>query len=129
MQITGLDHYNIAAPASLLEQVSRFYCDVLGLTRGYRPAFNSEGYWLYAGERSLVHLKIIQSTPGDLAALKTGWLSHIAFNCTDLAGYRARLDALGIDYDIDFVDDLKQVQLFLTDPAGVGVELNFSESR
>jgi len=26
MQITGLDHCNIAAPAALLEQVSRFYC-------------------------------------------------------------------------------------------------------
>lgn len=129
MQVTGLDHYNIAAPASLIEQVSRFYCEVLGLTRGYLPAFNSEGYWLYAGERSLVHLKIIQLPPGDLAASKTGWFSHVAFNCVDWASYLARLDALGIDYDIDSVDDLKQVQLFLTDPAGIGVDLNFSESH
>jgi hypothetical protein len=46
-----------------------------------------------------------------------------------LDGCRARLDALGIAYEIDFVDDSQQVQLFLTDPAGVCVELNFSESR
>jgi catechol 2,3-dioxygenase-like lactoylglutathione lyase family enzyme len=68
MQINGLDHYNIAAPVALVEQVRHFYCDLLGLTCGHRPAFNSDGYGLYAGERPLVHLKIIPSTPGDSAA-------------------------------------------------------------
>jgi hypothetical protein len=62
---------------------------------------------------------------GEGFAQATGWLDHIAFACTGLPAIRAKLDAAGVSYRIDVVDMPPQVQLFLTDPAGVGVELNF----
>ena len=58
-----------------------------------------------------------------------GAFNHLAFACDDLAATRARLDAMRIPYEVDVVDALAQVQLFLTDPAGLGVELTFTEPR
>ena len=49
-----------------------------------------------------------------------------AFACDDLAATRVRLDAAGLAYGIDEVDAVGQRQLFLTDPSGLAVELNFS---
>ena len=58
MQIISLDHFNLSAPSAVLEELRRFYCDVLGLTVGRRPPFGSDGYWLYAGDLALVHLSV-----------------------------------------------------------------------
>lgn len=121
--ITGLAHVNIRAPEALIERVRVFYRDVIGLREGLRPPFRSRGHWLYAGERDVLHLTIdpsIERMHGD------GWLDHIAFSALDLDATIARLDAAGVAYERDDVPSLDQVQLFLTDPAGIGVELNFS---
>jgi catechol-2,3-dioxygenase len=123
--VRGLDHVNLRAPAVLIERLRRFYIDIVGLQEGPRPSFRSgsRGHWLYAGEQPLMHLSV--ATDGDGVPQRTGWLSHVAFACDDLAAARARLDAAQIAYEVDVVDARGQVQLFLTDPAGVGVELNF----
>ena len=125
MGVRGLDHVNLRAPAELIERLRRFYLDIVGLTEGPRPSFRSgsRGHWLYAGNLPLMHLSI--AADGDGTPQGTGWLSHYAFACDDLPGMRTRLDAAGEPYSIDLVDSLGQVQLFVTDPAGVGVELNF----
>ncbi|RDS81313.1 diguanylate cyclase [Dyella monticola] len=123
--VQGLDHVNLSAPSALLEHLRRFYIDVIGLVEGPRPTFRSgsRGYWLYAGTEAVMHLTV--RGDGDASAKPTGWLDHIAFACTDLPGTRARLDAAGVPYRVDIVDMPEQVQLFLHDPAGTGVELNF----
>ncbi len=127
--VRALDHVNLRAPAALIERLRRFYTDIVGLQEGPRPSFRSgsRGHWLYAGEQPLMHLSI--SADGDGSPQRSGWLSHFAFACDDLAGTRARLDAAGIPYQVDIVDSLGQVQLFLTDPAGLGVELNFRTDK
>jgi hypothetical protein len=38
-----------------------------------------------------------------------------------------KLKRMGVAYEMAHVPGTQQVQLFLTDPAGNGVELNFSE--
>ncbi|WP_266183021.1 VOC family protein [Dyella humicola] len=127
--VRALDHVNLRAPAALIERLRRFYIDIVGLQEGPRPSFRSgsRGHWLYAGEQPLMHLSI--SGDGDGPPQRTGWLSHVAFACDDLAAARARLDAAHIPYQVDIVDSRGQVQLFLTDPAGVGVELNFQVDK
>ena len=127
--VRGLDHVNLRAPAALIERLRRFYIDIVGLQEGPRPTFRSgsRGHWLYAGEQALMHLSI--SADGDGAPQRTGWLSHYAFACDDLTATRARLDAAQMAYEVDVVDERGQVQLFLTDPAGVGVELNFRTDK
>jgi catechol 2,3-dioxygenase-like lactoylglutathione lyase family enzyme len=126
--VHGLAHANIRAPERLIERLRRFYIDVVGLREGPRPTFHSgsRGYWLYADGTDVLHLTIAGT--GDTLPTSTGHFNHLAFACSDLAATRARLDAAGLTYEVDEVDALGQVQLFLTDPCGLDIELNFSGS-
>jgi catechol 2,3-dioxygenase-like lactoylglutathione lyase family enzyme len=119
-----IDHINIKAPSALLEQVRDFYCEVLGLKAGFRPAFSTVGYWLYAGEQPLVHLSI---GSGSSVAESSGHLDHVAFRASGLKEVLQRLEGLGIDYRSSYIDELALTQLFLRDPAGTGLELNFRD--
>jgi len=126
--VTGLNHINFRAPEAMIERLRAFYRDVIGLSDGARPPFRSRGYWLYAGGRDVMHLTITADDgPAPARPAATGWLDHIALTCVDDASMRARLDAAGVPYELDEVPALRQLQIFLTDPAGVGVELNFAE--
>ncbi|MEP7043704.1 MAG: VOC family protein [Dokdonella sp.] len=126
--VTALDHINFRASAAMIERLRVFYRDVIGLRDGARPPFRSRGYWLYADGRDLLHLTITPDDDGGLPEqpARTGWLDHIAFACDDPVAMRARLDAAAVRYEIDEVPASGQLQIFLTDPAGVGIELNFA---
>lgn len=123
--VLGLGHVNLSAGADLIEELRHFYTNIIGLEEGPRPAFRSgsRGYWLYAGKTDMVHLTIDHAD--DTARFATGHFNHFAFLCTGLDTTRARLDAAGIAYTVDSVDELGQTQLFLTDPAGIRIELTF----
>lgn len=124
MGLNGLNHYTIR-PADL-ERTKEFYAEVLGLEVGYRPPLAFPGYWLYCGGAPTVHL--IGPREGDAgprAAGPTGLFDHVAFSCTGLAEMKARLAARGVGYEERIVPRDRQTQLFLRDPDGVAVELNF----
>lgn len=118
-----IDHINIKAPEVLLERVREFYCTVLGLDEGPRPDFPSPGHWLYAQERPLVHLSLGPAAPPRESG---GYLDHVAFRTEGLEMFLARLAALDIDYRCSHIPELALTQLFLRDPAGTGLEINFA---
>lgn len=103
--VRGLAHANIRASEAMIERPRRFHIDVVGLHEGPRPAFpsGSRGHWLYAGQTDVLHLTI--AGPGEAPPAPTGHLNHLAFACTDLAAARARLDAAGLTYEVDEVDE------------------------
>ncbi len=119
--VRALHHVNIQGLATLVDACRAFYTDVLGLREGYRPPFRRRGYWLYAGEAAVVHLSESEPRPSGAA------LDHVAFECEGLDEMIARLDARGVAYELDRVPDSGEAQIFLRDPAGVGVELNFAQ--
>lgn len=121
-QILRIDHVNISGSAELLARCRDFYVDVLGLREGHRPPFRSRGYWLYAGDAPVVHLS--QREHG-IAAQPPGTLDHYAFACTGLEEMLARLRSHGIAFEMEEVPQRGQTQIFLRDPAGVAIELNF----
>jgi len=126
MTVRGIDHFNIRASHELLEQVRAFYCDVIGLVVGDRPPFDSAGYWLYAGDRAVLHL----SLAGDdeqLASNVATTLNHIALACTDRAEMERKLAAFGVRFRTARVPATSVAQLFLKDPAGNGIELSFAD--
>jgi catechol 2,3-dioxygenase-like lactoylglutathione lyase family enzyme len=125
MTIRAVDHVNIRARRDVLEVLRAFYCDVLGLAIGPRPAFPRFGYWLYAGERAVVHL--YESEPDEArTTYDDHTLDHFAFACTDLAAVEATLARRGIGFARSAVPGTGIVQLFVSDPAGHRVELNFA---
>ncbi len=118
--IIDLDHINIATDK--LAGTRDFWRDVMGLTERWRPNFPFDGHWLYSGDKPVVHL-IPRATAGvgcDEAAL-----NHVAFVIADLEAAKARLTGLGVDFREIGVPDAPIRQLFLNDPNGVTIELNY----
>jgi len=127
MPTLGLNHINLSGSRELLDTLKDFYCEVIGLEVGPRPNFPRAGYWLYAGSDPVVHL--YESAANE--ARKTDVLTtfdHVAFTCEDSDAFETLLHRRGIEYSRAVVPGSDQVQLFLRDPAGVKVELNFPAS-
>lgn len=138
MPISKLAHYSVRTTD--LEASRRFYTRVLGFTEGYRPAFRFPGLWLYRGgdeaDFGVVHLIGIDREDGqglveylgdkDEAALRgSAAVDHLAFLATDLRAMRSRLVEEGLPFRERTVPDLGLHQVFLEDPSGVTIELNF----
>jgi catechol 2,3-dioxygenase-like lactoylglutathione lyase family enzyme len=127
--LEGLDHYNITP--SDLERSRRFYSEVLGLTDGARPMFRMPGAWLYSGARPIVHLSIREAG----ASTDTGKFNHIAFSATDLNGTIRHLRRLGIEFEVVKVPPMENhprsggTQIFLADPDGIALELQFTAAE
>lgn len=127
MTTTGLSHINFHAPRELLDALKDFYCEVVGLRAGARPPFSAFGYWLYAGDLPIVHL--LEAAPGEArTADAVNTFDHVAFDCRDRVAVEKAIAGRGIAYRVARVPDSKQVQIFLRDPAGNKVELNFGDS-
>ena len=127
MPVERLDHYLVVAGD--LERTRAFYVDVLGLRAGPRPPFDFAGYWLYAGEHALVHL--VDGSRGGASgrAGDTGPLDHVAFAATGLADMLAHLARHGIEPRQRRVPQQGLHQLFVRDPDGVTVELNYAAAE
>lgn len=122
MPVTALQHVNIRCTD--VERSRDFY-RLLGLIDGARPPFASMGYWMYAGAEPVVHL--VQKKPGEsVLGPGTGELDHVALAAVDLASMRDGLNRHGIAFRETTVPRDGSVQLFVSDPDGVTLELNFS---
>ena len=129
MTVNAIDHINIQT-ADMAATV-RFFADVLDLGEGDPPPGLDPARvrWMFdAGGRPLVHL----TTTGTLPAMAppgpgTGALHHIALDCSDHGAMIARLDRLGEAYRLNDVPAAGIRQIFVTEPNGVLLELNFRE--
>ena len=111
----------------MLDALRDFYVDVAGLHVGYRPPMNNAGYWLYAGAHAVLHLS--EAGPDEVRLPDVaGVFDHLAFSCTDRPAFEARLRQLNISFMGKLVQSTGQYQVFLADPAGNRVELNFQEA-
>jgi catechol-2,3-dioxygenase len=117
-----LDHVNIKAPGSLIEKVKEFYCQVLDLEPGFRPEFSSRGYWLYAADKPIIHLSLSSEMQGSESG---GYIDHVAFQTSGLEAVVEKLTSLNIQMRRNFIPELDMTQIFIHDPAGIGVEINF----
>lgn len=117
-----LEHYNIRGKLPFLEEVRDFYVNVLGLENGPRPDTPVRGFWLYHGSRPVVHLAESGTRPDPV---RPSHLDHIAFACDDFEGMRRRLEQAAVPHDINRIPSADLTQVFLRDPAGIRLELNF----
>ncbi len=150
MEIKRIDHYSIRTLD--VEASRKFYTDVIGLTVGPRPEFKFPGLWLYNGKPpadldhsngnyGIVHVMGID--PNDPQGLVdtvgyvdpetlqagTGSLDHIALSVTGRESMVERCGRAGLKYFERSVPTLGLHQMFLKDPNGVMIELNFPASE
>ena len=127
MAIKSLDHYNIQT--AQLERTIEFYVEVLGFSRGHRPGVRGTGAWLYADGRPYVHINVIDD---DLTG-PTGSIHHVAFETAnepgDFEAMQAKLTENGLSFEVnDSRLRLPLRQLFLHDPNGIRIELNYRDA-
>jgi glyoxylase I family protein len=127
MPVHGLNHYNLRAARAVIDQLRDFYCEFAGLCVGLRPPFKTFGYWLYAGDTDVLHLSEAGETENRRTDVATTF-DHVAFTCTGRPGMEERLKKAGIDYRVSEVPQTGCTQIFFRDPAGNGIELNFSRT-
>ena len=135
----SLNHFSVRTLD--LEATKHFYVNVLGLQVGPRPEFPFPGYWLYQGptdayQNAAVHIIGIDKDDEsgltnylgdrDQTQLKgSGALDHVAFFATGLADMLVRLKNCNIEPRQRDVPGIGLHQLFLDDPNGIVIELNY----
>src|SRR5689334_5836475 len=126
MSVGVLDHFNIRTRN--LGATVRFYEDVLGLEKGPRPNFAFPGAWMYSEGRAVVHL--VDISPTDEAQKPdSGVVHHVAFISRDFAGMKKRLTAKGVEFEARQVPGGELWQIFIRDPNGVMIELNYEAAK
>ena len=132
MPLTKIEHYLVLTDD--LEATRDFYRDALGMVEGPRPPLGFPGYWMYVGETPVIHIGewatyIAHSQRKGMSvttrAASTGAVDHIAFTGTDYDEVLARLERNGVPADRNEQPGGRLRQLFLRDPNGVRIEINF----
>ncbi len=139
----ALNHYSIRTTD--LAATRDFYTQVLGLSDGPRPPFPFPGIWMYNGSHDQVAnavVHIIGMDKNDPEGLKqylgdrdvstlhgTGAVDHIAFFATGLADMLVHLGTIGVPYRERTTPSVGLHQLFLDDPCGLVVELNYPQAE
>jgi catechol 2,3-dioxygenase-like lactoylglutathione lyase family enzyme len=132
MALTGIEHYLVLT--SDLEATRDFYRDALGMTEGFRPQLGFPGHWMYIGLTPVIHIaewltytahSKAKEIPVTVHAASTGAFDHVAFNAEDFEQVVARLERHGVTPARNLVSKSGMRQLFVFDPNGVKIEINF----
>jgi catechol 2,3-dioxygenase-like lactoylglutathione lyase family enzyme len=137
MPLSHLQHFLIQTAD--LPATRDWYVRVLGMKEGWHPDFKFPVVWLYIGEKDVLHLteggaNVSENRKKYLGQQSTdvhgsGVVDHVAFRATGLPDMLAHLGREGIQFTRRMVSDQGLYQLFLHDPNGVKIELNFDNSE
>ena len=120
MQLKSLDHVNLRT--SNLDGMVDWYCTVLGMENGPRPPFPFQGAWLYVGEQAVVHMVGVENEPDSIEPK----IEHFALSATGLAGFVARLEKAGIQYEAVRVPGFGILQINVFDCDANHIHIDFA---
>ena len=132
MALTDMEHYLVLT--SNLTATRDFYRDALGMAEGFRPPLGFPGHWMYIGATAVIHIAEWETytahsngkeIPVTAPAASTGAFDHVAFKAEDFAEVSARLERHGVTPARNLVSNSGLRQLFVFDPNGVKIEINF----
>lgn len=129
MAVEALDHVNVVTAD--LDRAESFYRALLALeTRPAPPPLTREtARWMFdTAGRAVLHLNSLDLPrffDRDMAPGPTGALHHVAFRCTGYDDTVARISAMALDHRCNNVTAIGLRQIFVADPDGVLLELNF----
>ena len=138
MPISHIEHFLVAADD--IDATRDWYARVLGMKPGAHPDFGFPVHWMYLGDTDIVHIgpsarqageiqkKFLGRTSQDAGA-GTGALDHIAFRATGLRGMLKHLQKEKVSFTQRRANGQALFQLFLYDPNGVKIELNYASEE
>jgi catechol 2,3-dioxygenase-like lactoylglutathione lyase family enzyme len=120
VRATGINHVSISATD--LEESTRFYEDLFGMTRIATPVFATPVQWLRVGELQL-HLFLDESGTAPNR-------HHLGLTIDDFeAAYQAVVARASDEWGAELVElPSGQVQLYFRDPGGNLIELNWTDA-
>ena len=134
MPISHLEHFLVVAqdyPATV-----QWYIDNLGFEEGPHPDFGVEVTWLYLGDRDIIHIVPPRpndelrprpdpnATPKEIAEGSRP-IHHLAFRAANRMEMTERLENNGVTYLEQQASKEDLYQVFVRDPNGITIELNF----
>lgn len=121
MPVNGLDHVNIRT--TNVAASAQFYVDLLDFEFRRGPmVMGQQGNWLYDNNgRPIIHFRVLEPESNS-----TGPIDHVALSCKGKAQILERLKARDIKFAISEGLLPGITQVFLRDPHGVALELNFA---
>jgi catechol 2,3-dioxygenase-like lactoylglutathione lyase family enzyme len=130
MSLERLHHFNIVTRD--VEGTAAWFARTIGLHPGPRPPLAFHGVWMYLGDTPVVHVAaenpnahITGEDPHADRGTFTGPIDHIAFVGNKFDEFRAGLIDKKVEHFHVYLEDIKLNQLFLRDPNGILIEINF----
>ena len=131
MRVNALDHVNIITGD--LDGTASFFGEVFDLERrdAPPPLTPTQAQWMFddAG-RAIVHINSLdcpRSYDRDVQPGPTGSIHHVALGCSGYDDMVARLNARGLDHKVNHITAIGLRQIFVMEPNGVLLELNFRD--
>ena len=137
MPLSHIEHFLVQTAD--MAKTRDWYVRVLGMQVGPNPDFKFPVCWLYIGDKDVVHVteggknvsenrrKYVGQQSDALEG--SGVVDHIAFRATGLREMIAHLKSLGVEFKQRQVNDQGLYQLFLFDPNGIKIELNYANAE
>jgi catechol 2,3-dioxygenase-like lactoylglutathione lyase family enzyme len=121
-----IDIHHVAVKTADVERTVRFYNKVLGTRTVPRPDFPFPGAWLSLGS-TMFHLYGGNAAMSRDGTVPTGGaaVDHIALTAKDFDAMRRVLQDRALDWRENDIPSAGLWQLFVHDPNGVLIELNF----
>jgi catechol 2,3-dioxygenase-like lactoylglutathione lyase family enzyme len=132
MPLTRMEHYLVLTDD--IDATRDFYVQALGMEVGFRPDLGFPGHWIYIGDTPVIHIAEWMTYTAhsnrkrvevSRRAAGTGPVDHIAFAAKDYDQVLARLQRHGVQVRANDNPGNVVRQLFLFDPNGVKIEINF----
>ena len=138
MPLSHIEHILVAADD--IDATRDWYARVLGMKSGPHPDFGFPVHWMYLGDVDIVHIGPSAKQAGEIqkkflgrtsqdAGAGTGALDHIAFRATGLKQMLQHLRAQNVPFTQRRANGQALFQLFLYDPNGVKIELNYAAAE
>lgn len=134
MPLSHIEHCLVVADD--MDKTRDWYCTVLGMEKGPHPDFGFPVHWLYLNGRDVVHIGQSAKHAGEKQQIYlgratrdtgsgTGAIDHIAFRAIGLKAMMAHLRSRGVEFIQRRAGNQALYQLFMVDPNGIKIELNF----
>ena len=138
MPVSHIEHFLVAADD--IDATRDWYARVLGMKSGPHPDFGFPVHWMYIGDVDVVHIGPSAKMAGDIqkkylgrtsqsAGQGTGAIDHIAFRATGLRTMLEHLRREKVPFSQRRANGQAVFQLFLYDPNGIKIELNYEAAE